>query len=69
MDYRTIDIDIDIFYPNHQIINRIVKFPLSHRLNSTYDSWRSAHQLAPASYVSASAVGAYARLRNEVQVV
>jgi hypothetical protein len=32
MDYRTIDIEIDIFYPNHRIINRIVEFSLSHRL-------------------------------------
>jgi hypothetical protein len=29
---RTIDIEIDIFYPHHRIINRIMKFPLSHRL-------------------------------------
>jgi hypothetical protein len=32
LDYQTIDIEIDIFYSNHRIINRIVNFPLSHRL-------------------------------------
>jgi hypothetical protein len=32
LNYRTIDIEIDIFYPNPRIINPIVKFPLSHRL-------------------------------------
>jgi hypothetical protein len=39
LDYRTIDIDIDIFYPNHRIINQIVKFPLSHRLTKNRE-WR-----------------------------
>jgi hypothetical protein len=32
LNYRTIDIEIDNFSPNHRIINRTVKLPLSHRL-------------------------------------
>jgi hypothetical protein len=32
LNYRTIDIEIDIFSLNHRIINRIVKSPLSHSL-------------------------------------
>jgi hypothetical protein len=39
MNYRTINIEINIFFPNHRIINRIVKFPLSHSLNLR--NWQS----------------------------
>jgi hypothetical protein len=28
LNYRTINIEIDIFSPNHRIINRIVKLPI-----------------------------------------
>jgi hypothetical protein len=33
--FSTIDIDIDIFSLDHRIINRIVKFSLSHMLTHT----------------------------------
>jgi hypothetical protein len=38
LNYRTVDIEIDIFNPSHQIINRIVKLPLSHSLNGRGNS-------------------------------
>jgi hypothetical protein len=37
LNYRTIDIEINIFLPNHRIVNRIVKFPLSYRLTLRYE--------------------------------
>jgi hypothetical protein len=35
LNYRTIDIKIDIFSLNHRIINQIVKSPLSHSIIRT----------------------------------
>jgi hypothetical protein len=51
LNYRTIDIEIDIFYPNHRIINRIVKFPLSHRLKNTFpELYPNNRKIGPFKY-------------------